>query len=95
MDYGSVQLEQLLVVMRAVLSGDNVKIQEATQFLKVYTKHKESIRLLSYVLANNPEVPLRQLATVLLNRNLINLYQGLTEAEQLEFRTLLLVQFDK
>lgn len=93
-DYKNLQLDQLLQLMQAVLSGNNQLITEATKALKIYTKHKESIRLLSYVLVHNPNPGVRQLATVLLNSNLINLYNGLTPPEQLEFRNLLLVQFN-
>jgi len=42
--------------MGYVLSGDNSKIQEATKFLKHFTKKVESVGLLSYILANNQNV---------------------------------------
>lgn len=94
MDYKNLQLEQLHQLLEAVLSGNNQLIPEATKALKIYVKHKESIRLLSYVLVHNHNQGVRQLVTVLLTSNLINLYNGLTPAEQLEFRTLLLTQFN-
>lgn len=49
-------LEQLINVLGYVLSGDNSKIQEATKFLKHFTKRVECVGLLTYILANNESV---------------------------------------
>ncbi len=40
--------------MGYVLSGDNVKIQEATKVLKVFTKKLESVAPLAQILSENP-----------------------------------------
>ena len=45
------------------------------------------------MLANSPNVAHRQMSTVLLKRNLVNLYMGLEENEKAEFRTLLLNKY--
>lgn len=63
--------------------------------LKAYTKHKSSIRTLTYILVHSPQLGQRQMATVLLKRNLVALYSGLTAQEQAEFRSLLLAQYVK
>lgn len=63
--------------------------------LKTYTKHKVSIRILTFILVNAQEMAHRQMATVLLKRNLVNLYEGLSVDEKKEFRSLLLQQYAK
>jgi hypothetical protein len=63
--------------------------------LKTYTKHKGSIRTLSFILINATQLGHRQMAAVLLKRNLINLYSTLSPAEQAEFRQILLSQYIK
>lgn len=94
-DYGNMQLEQVVTLMKALLSGINEQIQEATKILKIYVKHKESIKTLSFVLAHNPDIGMRQLAAVLLGHNLFNLYEGLTPEQKQEFRNLLLLRFNE
>jgi importin-4 len=64
----------VLELIQASLSGDNERIKQATRLLKAYTKHKVSIRILTFILVNSPELAHRQMATVLLKRNLVNLY---------------------
>lgn len=84
------------------MSGDNLKIQEATKFLKFYTKKVESVGALAFLLAKSQEVnflickkikfknyilfqpSLRQLAGVLLKRNMVTLFSKLETQSQLD-----------
>lgn len=50
------EVEQIINVLGYVLSGDNAKIQEATRFLKTYTKKEECVSTLSVVLGNHQSV---------------------------------------
>lgn len=77
-DYSQFTAEQVIELIQQSLSGDNEKIKQATKVLKIYTKHKGSIRTLSYILINANELGHRQMAAVLLKRNLVNLYEGLS-----------------
>lgn len=47
------------------------------------------------MLVNSANVAHRQMSTVLLKRNIVNLYMALEEAEKTEFRALLLNQYAK
>lgn len=67
----------IIELIKQTLSGDNDKIKSATKILKAYTKHKSSISTLTYVLVNSQELGYKQMATVLLKRNLVNLYGNL------------------
>lgn len=44
-------------------------------------------------MANSQNVAHRQMSTVLMKRNLVNLYVGLNQAEHAEFRALLVNQY--
>lgn len=94
-DFNSLTAEQVILLIQESLSGDNEKIRHSTKVLKAYTKHKSSIRILIFILVNTNELPQRQMATILLKRNLVNLYEGLTDPEKTEFRGLLLSQYIK
>lgn len=85
----------MLELIQSSLSGNNELIKSSTRILKAYTKHASSIRTLTYILVNAPQMAHRQMATVLLKRNLVNLYSGLNPQEQAEFRSLLLSQYVK
>jgi hypothetical protein len=85
----------IIELIKQTLSGDNEKIKNATKVLKAYTKHKSSISTLTYILVNCQELGYRQMATVLLKRNLVNLYGNLSPEEQKQFRDLLLSQYIK
>ena len=77
-DYSAFTCEQVIELINGSLSGDNEKIKHATKMLKTYTKHKSSIRVLTYILLNGENLGHRQMATVLLKRNLVNLYENLS-----------------
>ena len=67
----------IIELIKQTLSGDNEKIKSATKILKAYTKHKSSISTLTYVLVKSQDLGYRQMTTVLLKRNLVNLYGNL------------------
>jgi predicted extracellular nuclease len=81
-DFNNFSAEQVVELIQNSLSGDNEKIKQSTRVLKVYTKHRASIGTLSFILANATNLAHRQMAAVLLKRNLINLYSGLSPQEQ-------------
>jgi hypothetical protein len=99
-DYSTLSSPDIDSLISNSLSGDNIKISEATKFLKAYTKHKSSIstpshypETLTEILACSQDIAHRQMATVLLKANIVNLYLELTENERIEFRSLLLTRF--
>jgi hypothetical protein len=94
-DFNSLTAEQVVELIQQSLSGDNEKIKHSTKVLKAYAKHKGSIRVLSYILVQANDLGHRQMATVLLKRNLVNLYEALNQQEKAEFRNLLLSQYIK
>ncbi len=85
----------IIELIKQTLSGDNEKIKNATKVLKAYTKHNSSISTLTSILVNSSELGYRQMTTVLLKRNLVNLYGNLSVEEQKQFRDLLLSQYIK
>lgn len=73
-DLSTLDVTQIMQLIDSTLSGNNEHIQKATKILKAYTKHKVSIKNLAFILVNANSVAHRQMATVLLKRNLVNLY---------------------
>ena len=55
----------------------------------------DKLENLTFILIQAPNPSHRQMATVLLKRNLVNLYSNLEPHEQVEFRNLLLNQYVK
>ena len=78
LDFNNITPEQVIELVQETLSGDNEKIKHSTKILKAYSKHKSSIKVLSYILVNANDLGHRQMATVLLKRNLVNLYESLS-----------------
>lgn len=94
-DFNSLGAEAVIALIQESLSGDNEKIQRSTKVLKAYSKHRASIGTLSFILTNASQLAHRQMAAVLLKRNLVNLYSALAPQEQAEFRQILLGQYVK
>lgn len=82
--------DQLIELLRGVLSGNNQLIQQGTQYLKKYVKLKESVGPLTLILSQNPDQSLRHLAGILLKRNMIKLYETLDQTAQEELKMILI-----
>jgi hypothetical protein len=59
-------MDQLVEIMKGILSGINDKIRESTIYLKRYIKVKESVGLLTVLVSDCNDVGLRHLAAVLM-----------------------------
>lgn len=81
-DFSKVAVPDIIELIKGVLSGNNELIKTSSNYLKAYTKHKSSIRILTYIMVNSEEYSHRQMATVLLKRNLVKLYSSLSPEEQ-------------
>ena len=53
-------------------------------FCRLFTKQTECLAPLLYIIANSPEIQLRQIAGVLLKRNIYTLFSNLTDENQKE-----------
>ncbi|KAM3142401.1 hypothetical protein pb186bvf_005558 [Paramecium bursaria] len=85
--------DQVLQYIQYVLSGDNIKIQEATKAFKVYTKTLASTATLAIIMSQSQNDQHRQLAAVLLKRNMAVKFSQLDNASQTQLQQLLLQRF--
>lgn len=86
-------MDEAIECMNGILSGDNEKLKIGTKLMSAFCKKSDSISIFTYILAHCQQENLRQLAGVLLKRNMVTNFSNLSEQAQKDLQMLLLERF--